>query len=105
MCVSMPDGWACGITPQRVVQDYFFTGETLAPSAVPMVPLNGLTDQHKLREGGMAAATRNSAVAGFRQETRAEWTAADRATDDHAGPGQTGAGTGPPRGAPASPAS
>ena len=49
--------------------------------------------------------TIESAVAGFRQETRAEWTAADWATEDQTGPGQTGAGTGPPRGAPASPAS
>ena len=49
--------------------------------------------------------TIESAVAGFRQETRAEWTAADRATDDHTGSGPSGAGTGPPRGAPASPAS
>jgi high affinity sulfate transporter 1 len=49
--------------------------------------------------------TIESAVDGFRQETRAEWTAADRATEDQTGPGQTGAGTGPPRGAPASPAS
>jgi MFS superfamily sulfate permease-like transporter len=47
--------------------------------------------------------TIEAAVAGFRQETRAEWTAADRATDDQTGPGQTGAGTGPPRGTPASP--
>jgi MFS superfamily sulfate permease-like transporter len=49
--------------------------------------------------------TIESAVADFRQETHAEWTAADRATDDHTGPGPSGAGTGPPRGAPASPAS
>jgi high affinity sulfate transporter 1 len=50
--------------------------------------------------------TVESAVAGFREQTRAEWTAA-QATDDQTGPGQTGPqtgpGTGPPRGAPASP--
>ena len=49
--------------------------------------------------------TIESAVTAFRQETGAEWTAADRATDDQTGPGQTGAGTGPPRDIPASPAS
>ena len=49
--------------------------------------------------------TIESAVAAFRQETGAEWTAADRATDDQTGPGQTGAGTSPPRDTPASPAS
>jgi high affinity sulfate transporter 1 len=48
--------------------------------------------------------TIESAIAGFRQETRAEWTGADRATGDQTGPGRTGAETGPPRGAPASPA-
>ena len=48
--------------------------------------------------------TIESAVTAFRQETRAQWTAADPATDDHTGPDQSSAGTGPPRGAP-SPAS
>jgi high affinity sulfate transporter 1 len=48
--------------------------------------------------------TIESAVTAFRQETRAEWTAAaDQATDDQTGPGQTGAGTSPPRDIPASP--
>ena len=52
--------------------------------------------------------TIESAVTAFRQETRAQWTAADQATDDQAtddqtGPGQTGAGTSPPRDVPASP--
>ena len=47
--------------------------------------------------------TIESAVTAFRQETRAEWTAADQATDDQTGPGQTGAGTSPPRDVPASP--
>jgi high affinity sulfate transporter 1 len=49
--------------------------------------------------------TIESAVDGFRQETHAEWTAADLATEDQTGSGQNGTGTGPPRGAPASPAS
>ena len=49
--------------------------------------------------------TIESAVTAFRQETRAEWTAAaaDQAIDDQTGPGQTGAGTSPPRDIPASP--
>lgn len=47
--------------------------------------------------------TIESAVTAFRQETRAEWTAAGQATDDQTGPGQTGAGTSPPRDVPASP--
>jgi high affinity sulfate transporter 1 len=48
--------------------------------------------------------TIESAVTAFRQETRAEWTAAaDQATDDQTGLGQTGAGTSPPRDIPASP--
>ena len=48
--------------------------------------------------------TIESAVTAFRQETRAQWTAAaDQATDDQTGPGQTGAGTSPPRDVPASP--
>ena len=47
--------------------------------------------------------TIESAVAAFRLQTGAEWTAAGRATGDPTGPGQTGAGTGPPRGTPASP--
>ena len=38
--------------------------------------------------------TIESAIAAFRDETGAEWTSADRATDDQMGPGQTGAGTG-----------
>jgi hypothetical protein len=46
--------------------------------------------------------TLESAVTAFRQETGAEWTAADQATDDPAGPGQT-AETSPPRDIPASP--
>ncbi len=49
--------------------------------------------------------TLESAVAAFRQETGAEWTAADRDTDDLTGPGRTGAETGPPRDIPASPPS
>ena len=56
--------------------------------------------------------TIESAVTAFRQETRAQWTAPDPATDDHTGrpraralADQSSAGTGPPRGAPASPAS
>ena len=47
--------------------------------------------------------TLESAVTAFRQETGAEWTAADHATDHLTGPGQTDAGTGPPRDIPASP--
>jgi MFS superfamily sulfate permease-like transporter len=47
--------------------------------------------------------TIESAIAAFRLQTGAEWTAADRAAADHTGPGQTGAGTGPPRDTPASP--
>ncbi len=47
--------------------------------------------------------TLESAVTAFRQETSAEWTAADQATDHLTGPGQTDAGTGPPRDIPASP--
>jgi high affinity sulfate transporter 1 len=46
--------------------------------------------------------TLESAVAAFRHETGAAWTAADQATDDPAGPGQT-AETSPPRDIPASP--
>ena len=49
--------------------------------------------------------TLESAVAAFRRETGAEWTAADRDTDDLTGPGQTDAETGPPRDIPASPPS
>ena len=48
--------------------------------------------------------TIESAITAFRDQTGAQWTAADRATDDQTGLRQTGAGTGPPRGAPASPA-
>ncbi len=47
--------------------------------------------------------TLESAVTAFRQETGAEWTAADHATDHLTGPGQTDAATGPPRDIPASP--
>ena len=47
--------------------------------------------------------TLESAVTAFRQETGAEWTAADQATDHLTGPGQTDAATGPPRDIPASP--
>jgi high affinity sulfate transporter 1 len=46
--------------------------------------------------------TLESAVAAFRHETGAAWTAADQATDDPAGPGQN-AETSPPRDIPASP--
>ena len=49
--------------------------------------------------------TLESAVAAFRQETGAEWTAADRDTDDLTGPGRTGAETGPPRDIPHHPPS
>jgi MFS superfamily sulfate permease-like transporter len=47
--------------------------------------------------------TLESAVTAFRQETVAEWTAADHATDHLTGPGQTDAAAGPPRDIPASP--
>jgi high affinity sulfate transporter 1 len=47
--------------------------------------------------------TIESAVAAFRQETGAEWTAAYQAADDLTEPGQTGAETGPRRDIPASP--
>jgi MFS superfamily sulfate permease-like transporter len=46
--------------------------------------------------------TLESAVAAFRHGTGAEWIAADQATDDPAGPGQT-AETSPPRDIPAAP--
>ena len=46
-----------------------------------------------------------SAITAYRDQTGAQWTTAGQATDDHTGPDQSGAGTGPPRGAPASPAS
>jgi MFS superfamily sulfate permease-like transporter len=46
--------------------------------------------------------TLESAVAAFRHGTGAEWIAADQATDDPAGPGQT-AETSPPRDIPALP--
>ena len=41
--------------------------------------------------------TIESAVAAFRQDTGAEWTTADQATEDPAGPGQTAAKARPPR--------
>ena len=44
--------------------------------------------------------TIESAVAAFRQETGAEWAAADEATGDGTAPGQAAAGTGPPRDSP-----
>jgi hypothetical protein len=47
--------------------------------------------------------TLESAVTAFRQETGAEWTAADQATDHPTGPDRTDAATGPPRDIPASP--
>src|SRR6266704_3094301 len=40
--------------------------------------------------------TIESAVAAFRHQTGAEWTAADRAADGQTGPGQSGAGISPP---------
>ena len=46
--------------------------------------------------------TIESALTAYRQETGAEWTAADHATDHLTGPGQTDAATGPPRDIPAS---
>jgi len=49
--------------------------------------------------------TLESAVAAFADQTGAEWTAADRDTDDLTGPGRTGAETGPPRDIPTPPPS
>ncbi|MGO9195251.1 MAG: SulP family inorganic anion transporter [Streptosporangiaceae bacterium] len=44
--------------------------------------------------------TIESAVAAFRQETGADWVAADKAAGDGTAPGQAAAGTGPPRDSP-----
>jgi MFS superfamily sulfate permease-like transporter len=47
--------------------------------------------------------TIESAVTAYRQETGAQWTATDQPSVDPAAPGQTVAGTSPPRDIPASP--
>jgi len=44
--------------------------------------------------------TIETAITAFRHQTGAEWTAADRAADGQAPPGQSGAGISPPRGTP-----
>ena len=49
--------------------------------------------------------TIESAVTAFSQATGAEWTDAHQATEEPTGPGQTAAGTSPPRDIPTSPAS
>jgi len=47
--------------------------------------------------------TIESAVTAYRHETGAQWTATDQPSVDQTAPGQTAAGTSPPRDIPASP--